>query len=231
MQPRTRRAASTQRHTRPTIALPVFRFHRIADSRHRLPGRRLRVDAAHGWIYPCDMTANDSRWHALGMERIHVSSGPYVCGPDEEGLRLPRFLEAQSPMTIELPAFLIARTPVTNAQYAAFIADTSHAPPEHWARVGTTTPVGAYSPAGDSPYGCQDMAGNVQEWTASPSGAIQGSSRRSVQSPRRNRSIVLRGTPRADVSPREHRISRRLGRLSRKPRPSSGSSLRSQADP
>jgi len=181
------------------------------------------------------MTANDSRWHALGMERIHVSSGPYVCGPDEEGLRLPRFLEAQSPMTIELPAFLIARTPVTNAQYAAFIADTSHAPPEHWAGplpppdranhpavhvtwfdatafaawvggrlltleewekaargtdgrrfpwgawapgrcnskaagVGTTTPVGAYSPAGDSPYGCQDMAGNVQEWTASPSG-------------------------------------------------------------
>ncbi len=35
------------------------------------------------------------------------------------------------------------------------------------AGIGTTTPVGRYSPQGDSPYGCVDMAGNVWEWTAS----------------------------------------------------------------
>jgi iron(II)-dependent oxidoreductase len=29
-----------------------------------------------------------------------------------------------------------------------------------------TTPAGCYSPQGDSPWGCADMAGNIQEWTS-----------------------------------------------------------------
>ncbi|MCB0183863.1 MAG: SUMF1/EgtB/PvdO family nonheme iron enzyme, partial [Caldilineaceae bacterium] len=33
--------------------------------------------------------------------------------------------------------------------------------------MGDTTPVGSYSPDGDSPYGAADMAGNAWEWTSS----------------------------------------------------------------
>lgn len=37
-------------------------------------------------------------------------------------------------------------------------------------QIGEPTPVGSFSPEGDSLYGCQDMAGNVREWTRSYAG-------------------------------------------------------------
>jgi hypothetical protein len=59
--------------------------------------------------------------------------------------------------------------------------------------IGTTTPVGAYSPQGDSAYGCADMTGNVCEWTSSlkrdyPYRAEDGREDQSSSDPR-----VLRG--------------------------------------
>lgn len=42
---------------------------------------------------------------------------------------------------------------------------------------GRTSPVGQYSPRGDSPYGCADMAGNVWEWVRSSVCLDSGSNR------------------------------------------------------
>ncbi len=63
--------------------------------------------------------------------------------------------------------------------------------------VGGTTPVGQYSPQGDSPYGCADMAGNVWEWTLSlldkypcPDDAKQRAAREDLNS---TNNRVLRG--------------------------------------
>jgi len=160
------------------------------------------------------------RWRnpKSGKEMVRVPAGKFLYG-DDKG-------------EVELPEFWIDKAPVTNAEYARFIAETGHQPPEHWkgetppkkiaghpvvnvswddatayagwaggrlpsekewekaargtdgreypwgewaedhcnsqeAGIGGTTPVGQYSPQGDSPYGCQDCAGNVWEWTAS----------------------------------------------------------------
>jgi formylglycine-generating enzyme required for sulfatase activity/predicted Ser/Thr protein kinase len=61
--------------------------------------------------------------------------------------------------------------------------------------VGGTTPVGKYSPAGDSPYGCADMAGNVWEWVNDwyDSSYYSSSPDRNPQAPDSGDLRVLRG--------------------------------------
>jgi eukaryotic-like serine/threonine-protein kinase len=63
-----------------------------------------------------------------------------------------------------------ARGPLTGSGDARLYPWGDDAPTADHCNFGNTvkdtTPVGRYSPKGDSPYGCTDMAGNVWEWCA-----------------------------------------------------------------
>ncbi len=60
-------------------------------------------------------------------------------------------------------------------------------------RKGGTTSMGAYSPQGDSPYGCADMVGNVWEWTHSLFKPYPYKAEDGREDPNDSNSRVLRG--------------------------------------
>jgi formylglycine-generating enzyme required for sulfatase activity len=59
--------------------------------------------------------------------------------------------------------------------------------------IGVTTPIGLYSPHGDSPYGCADMAGFFWTWTHSEYKAYPYNAKDGREDEQKNVSRVLRG--------------------------------------
>jgi len=60
-------------------------------------------------------------------------------------------------------------------------------------RINDTTPAGQYSPQGDSPYGCADMAGNLWEWTSSLYRPYPYNPNDGRESPNTGGDLVVRG--------------------------------------
>jgi len=82
-----------------------------------------------------------------------AARGPFVEGQEESAKRI-------FPWGNELPT-------INHCNFGKNVMTTSVKSRNFGDVIRSTTPVGEYSPQGDSPYGCVDMAGNVWEWTRS----------------------------------------------------------------
>jgi formylglycine-generating enzyme required for sulfatase activity len=90
-------------------------------------------------------------------EMIAIPAGKFLMGNNgNEGFNNPDELPQH---WVDLPAYQIGKYEVTRGQYRKFIEASGGY------RTNQSAPVGSY-PAGASPYGCMDMAGNAHEWVA-----------------------------------------------------------------
>jgi len=71
-------------------------------------------------------------------ETLPIPAGPFWMGSDLNDAQASANEKPRS--KLDLAEYQIGRYPVTNAQYACFVQDTDHAPPEHWD--GENVPVG-----------------------------------------------------------------------------------------
>jgi formylglycine-generating enzyme required for sulfatase activity len=113
-------------------------------------GLRYRFDDVSGWFGPPDRPIGNVTWYdAIAYCRwLREQNGLPVTLPSEaEWEKAARGTDGRLyPWGDQLPT-----DELCSFDYHVF----------------DTTPVGQYSPQGDSPYGCADMAGNVWEWTRS----------------------------------------------------------------
>ncbi len=116
------------------------------------------------------LAANDEHKKKPGEQAFKFSNHPREGVSWYDAVAFCRWLGAQSGLPVELPSEAEWEKAARGTDGRIYPwGDTFDSKKCNTSESGNgkTTPVGQYSPADDSPYGCADMSGNVWEWTRS----------------------------------------------------------------